>query len=55
MVKFYLAEGSKYVIQKLLDKWSKNNPYATLDDIDLDYHVDAEGVWHILLAHQEDA
>lgn len=54
MVRFYLGEGNLYHVQSLLDKWSASHPEASLDDIDMDYTIDKDGNWHIILAHQED-
>lgn len=55
MIRFYLAEGSVYSIQSLMDIWSKAHPEALLDDIDLDYTIDNDGKWHVMLAYQDNS
>lgn len=53
MVRFYLGWGDLIHIQNLLDVWSKQHPYANLDDIDMDYTIDEDGKWHIILVCQD--
>lgn len=53
MVKFYLGEGNLTHVQNLLDIWSKQHPYASLDDIDMDCIIDSEGKWHIVLVYED--
>lgn len=54
MVRFLVLREYPKMIQKRLDEWSEEHPDVSLEFIDCSYTIEEDGMWHLILAYEDD-